>query len=240
MQAETGFIDLILNASLVVQLVMLLLVLISLASWTVIFKKRMALRHARRNADAFEDHFWSGIDLKELFTRLRRNETDAYGLEAIFLAGFHEFARARRRSTADPEMLVGSSQRAMRAALTREVDDLDTHLPMLATVGSVSPYIGLFGTVWGIMNAFQALGGVQQVTLGQVAPGIAEALIATALGLLAAIPAVVAYNRASNDVERLVSRYETFIDEFANILQRQVQPTRSAPVETLRPSEQPA
>ncbi len=238
MEAETSLVHLIVNASLVVQLVMLLLVLISLASWTVIFKKRLALRHAQSSAIAFEDHFWSGIDLKELYTRTRRHETDAYGLEAIFLAGFQEFVRYRRQASPEPELLVGSAQRAMRAALAREIDDLDSYLPMLATVGSTSPYIGLFGTVWGIMNAFQALGGMQQVTMGQVAPGIAEALIATALGLLAAIPAVVAYNRASNDVERLVSRYETFIDEFTNILQRQSQSVRAGDHRQL--SEQPA
>lgn len=228
MGAETNLVQLVLHASLVVQLVLVLLVLISLGSWTAIFKKRMALRYARREADAFEDNFWSGTDLKELYNGLRRNEADAYGLEAIFIAGFREFVRLRRRVVPDPQLLVGSAQRAMRAALAREIDDLDTYLPMLATVGSTSPYIGLFGTVWGIMSAFHALGGVQQVTLGQVAPGIAEALIATALGLLAAIPAVVAYNRASNEVERLISRYETFIDEFVNILQRQAQPPRRA------------
>ncbi len=228
MGAETNLVDLIFHASLVVQLVLVLLLLISVASWTAIFKKRMALRYARGQADTFEDNFWSGVDLKELYTRIRRDDADAFGLEAIFLAGFQEFLRLRRRGIMDAVILAGSAQRAMRAALAREVDELDTHLPMLATVGSTSPYIGLFGTVWGIMSAFHALGGVQQVTLGQVAPGIAEALIATAMGLLAAIPAVVAYNRSSTEVERLVSRYETFMDEFVNILQRQAQPPRPA------------
>ena len=220
-EPSLSFLDLVLNASLVVQAVMLALVIISLVSWTVIFKKRMALNYATRDADDFEDEFWSGIDLNALHQRIRRHEDNAYGLEAIFLSGFQEFMRLRSQAAGDPELLIGSAQRSMRAALTREVDDLETYLPMLATVASVSPYIGLFGTVWGIMSAFQAIGVAQQVTLAQVAPGIAEALVATALGLVAAIPAVVAYNRASTDVERLVNRYETFMEEFTNILQRQ-------------------
>ncbi|MDX1605949.1 MAG: protein TolQ [Candidatus Competibacterales bacterium] len=220
MGVDTSFTQLILNASPVVQLVMLLLVLVSVLSWVAIFKKRLMLRHARQATDEFEDDFWSGIDLKTLYGRIRRDE-DAAGLEAIFLAGFQEFLRLHQRSAAEPDLVVGGAQRAMRAALGREIDELDSYLPLLATVGSTSPYVGLFGTVWGIMNAFRALGVTQQATLTQVAPGIAEALIATALGLIAAIPAVVAYNRASSDVERLVTRYETFIDEFVNILQRQ-------------------
>jgi biopolymer transport protein TolQ len=219
--AEHSFLQLILNASLIVQIVILLLVFISLASWTVIFKKRMTLNYAQRDADDFEDEFWSGADLGALYNSVRKHEEDAYGLEAIFLAGFQEFMRLHAHPQTDSALIMGGAQRAMRAALMREVDELETHLPLLATVGSTSPYIGLFGTVWGIMNSFQALGQAQQVTLSQVAPGIAEALIATALGLVAAIPAVVAYNRASNDVERLITRYETFVDEFANILQRQ-------------------
>ena len=219
--AEHSFLQLILNASLIVQIVILLLVLVSVASWTVIFKKRMMLNFAQREADAFEDEFWSGVDLGDLYNDVRKHEEDAYGLEAIFLSGFQEFMRLHAHPQADPELIMAGSQRAMRATLMREVDELETHLPLLATVGSTSPYVGLFGTVWGIMNSFQALGQVQQVTLSQVAPGIAEALIATALGLVAAIPAVIAYNRASTDVERLAIRYETFMDEFANILQRQ-------------------
>jgi biopolymer transport protein TolQ len=214
-------VQLILGASPIVQLIMLLLLLISLASWTVIFKKRLTLSQARREANEFEDEFWSGIDLTVLYSRLNKKEEDAYGLEAIFLSGFQEFLRLRNQTHLDPEILVSGAQRAMRATMNGEFEDLDTHLPLLATAGSTSPYIGLFGTVWGIMNAFRALGTVQQATLSQVAPGIAEALIATALGLFAAIPAVIAYNRYSTEVERLVSRYETFIDEFSNILQRQ-------------------
>lgn len=226
MAAEHSFIQLILNASLVVQIVMLVLVVVSLISWTVIFKKRMMLNYARRDADDFEDEFWSGTELNQLYREVQKHEDDAYGLEAIFLSGYQEFLRLKKQDQSDPELTIAGSMRAMRAALIREVDELEQHLPFLATVGSTSPYVGLFGTVWGIMNAFLALGQVQQVTLSQVAPGIAEALIATALGLVAAIPAVIAYNRASNDVERLVNRYETFMDEFANILQRQLQHRR--------------
>ena len=221
MQADMSFLQLVLNASPIVQAIILLLILMSLASWTMIFKKRFALKQAWRETDTFEDDFWSGVDLNALYVRIKRYEEDAYGLEAVFLAGFQEYLRLREETDLDPEIVVTGAQRAMRAALSREVDDLDIYLPMLATIGSTSPYIGLFGTVWGIMNSFRALGAVQQATLSQVAPGIAEALIATALGLFAAIPAVIAYNRSSNDVERLVNRYESFMEEFANILQRQ-------------------
>jgi biopolymer transport protein TolQ len=221
LNAEVSFLDLVLNASPVVQVIMLLLVLMSLASWTVIFKKRLALSQARREADDFEDEFWSGIDLAMLYSRLSQEEENAYGMEAIFLAGFQEFLRLRNQPNLDPELVVSGAQRAMRATLNGEIEELDFHLPMLATIGSTSPYIGLFGTVWGIMNSFRALGGVQQATLNQVAPGIAEALIATALGLFAAIPAVMAFNRYSTEVEYLLNRYETFMDEFSNILQRQ-------------------
>ncbi len=211
----------IFSASPVVQAVMLLLVLMSVASWFIIFKKRMVLRDARKATDDFEDEFWSGGDLSALYTRVTRNKEDPTGLEAIFVAGFQEFLRMRNQAGVEPDMVVNSAQRAMRATLGREVEELEMHLAMLATTGSVSPYFGLFGTVWGVMNSFRALGGVKTVTLAQVAPGIAEALVATALGLFAAIPAVMAYNRFVNDVDRLVTRYETFMDEFTNILQRQ-------------------
>lgn len=223
MATEASFAQMVLNASFVVQLIILLLIVISLLSWTAIFKKRLALRRARRAADAFEDEFWSGTDLRALYNQVRRNEDQLSGLEAIFLAGFQEFIRQRQRGINDPEQIAGGAQRAMRAALAREAEELDVHLPMLATVGSTSPYIGLFGTVWGIMSAFRALSGAHTATLTQVAPGIAEALITTALGLIAAIPAVIAYNRASSDVDRLLARYEMFSDEFINILQRQSQ-----------------
>lgn len=228
MTVDLSFTHLILGASPVVQFVMLLLVLISLASWIAIFKKRLVLSQTRSVIDQFEDDFWSGIDLASLYTRISRQQDQASGIETIFQAGFQEFLRLRTQPAVDPESLVGSSQRAMRAALSREIDELETHLPFLATAGSTSPYIGLFGTVWGIMNAFLALGTVQQATLAQVAPGIAEALIATALGLFAAIPAVIAYNRYSNEVDRLVNRCDIFIEEFSNILQRQAFSQRSA------------
>jgi biopolymer transport protein TolQ len=218
---ESSFWHLIANASIIVQFVMLLLVFISVTSWWVIFKKFMVLARARTAADEFEDTFWSGIDLTSLYNRIERRKEEAYGMEAVFLAGFREFLRLRAQPNADSESLVSGTQRAMRAALSREIDDLETHLPVLATAGSVSPYIGLFGTVWGIMNAFRAIGAAQQATLPHVAPGIAEALIATAMGLFAAIPAVMAYNRYAYHVDRLENRYDTFMEEFANILQRQ-------------------
>jgi len=226
--AELSFTHLILQASWIVQLVMLLLLLISLASWTVIFRKRLGLSQARRDADEFEDDFWSGIDLAALYTRISRREDAATGLEAIFLAGFQEFLRLRAQPTVDPESVVAGSQRAMRAALSRETDELEAYLPVLATAASVSPYIGLFGTVWGIMTAFMGLGAAKTATLQQVAPGIAEALVATAMGLFAAIPAVVAYNRYAAEVDRLVNRFDTFAEEFSNILQRQAHSLRAA------------
>jgi biopolymer transport protein TolQ len=183
------------------------------------------LKRAQRRADDFEDRFWSGADLAELYRRVERDKDDATGLAAIFHAGFREFARLRESPGIDPAAIVEGARRAMRVALSREMDYLETHLNFLATVGSTSPYVGLFGTVWGIMNAFHALGNVKQATLNLVAPGIAEALIATAMGLFAAIPAVVAYNRYSNDVVRLENRYDDFVEEFSNILQRQAHVT---------------
>jgi biopolymer transport protein TolQ len=218
---DTSFLHLILNASLIVQFVMALLVLISVTSWWVIFKKYLMLSRARAAANDFEDAFWSGVDLTSLYNRVSQHKAEVSGMEAIFLAGFQEFLRLRAQPNVEAESLVSGSQRAMRAALSREIDELDTYLPVLATAGSTSPYIGLFGTVWGIMNAFRALGTAQQASLTHVAPGIAEALITTAIGLFAAIPAVMAYNRYANEVDRLVTRYDTFVEEFANILQRQ-------------------
>ncbi len=230
MTAETSFLYLIATASPVVQFVMLLLLLISLASWWVIFRKYFSLSQARAAAADFEDAFWSGTDLAALHARLDRQKQSITGMAAIFVAGLQEFSRLRTQPEADPELLLGSSQRAMRAASARELEQLDTYLSLLATAGSVSPYIGLFGTVWGIINSFRALGAAQQVTLVQVAPGIAEALIATAMGLLAAIPAVVAYNRYATQVERLINRYDTFMEEFANILHRQSYHRRQAAI----------
>jgi biopolymer transport protein TolQ len=219
--ADLSFFSLITGASVVVQLVMLLLLSVSVMSWTMIFRKRSALIGARADADRFEDNFWSGGDLATLYHKVASRGDELSGLANIFVAGFKEFTRLRKRSGSDPMAVLEGAQRSMRVALSREIDDLETHLSFLATVGSTSPYVGLFGTVWGIMNAFRGLGNVHQATLAMVAPGIAEALIATAMGLFAAIPAVIAYNRYSNDVERLENRYDNFLEEFSSILQRQ-------------------
>ena len=215
------FVSLILNASVIVQLVMALLVLASVLSWTIIFDRSRVLKKAQREAEEFENHFWSGGDLGELYRAVDRDRDSLRGAGAIFHAGFREFARLRENSGIEAMDLVEAARRAMRVALSREMDTLETHLSFLATVGSTSPYVGLFGTVWGIMNAFHALGNVKQATLNLVAPGIAEALIATAMGLFAAIPAVVAYNKYANSVQRLENRYDDFVEEFSNILQRQ-------------------
>jgi len=209
------------GASLVVQLVMLLLLLVSLVSWTMIFKRRSVLNAARQAADEFEERFWSGGDLAVLFRDVSARSEHAMGMAGIFQSGFNEFARLRKQPNADPRAVVEGAQRVMRVVLSRETDELETNLSFLATVGSTSPYVGLFGTVWGIMNSFRGLGNAHQATLSMVAPGIAEALIATAMGLFAAIPAVIAYNRYSNDVERLINRYDNFLEEFSTILQRQ-------------------
>lgn len=221
MQADLSFFSLITGASVVVQLVMLLLLSVSILSWTMIFRKRGALNEAREAAEQFEERFWSGGDLATLYQQLAPRADELDGLANIFVSGFTEFTRLRRRSGGDPMATVEGAQRCMRVALSREMDGLEVHLSFLATVGSTSPYVGLFGTVWGIMNAFRGLGNVHQATLAMVAPGIAEALIATAMGLFAAIPAVIAYNRYSNDVERLETRYDNFLEEFSSILHRQ-------------------
>ena len=221
MTTDLSLIALVMNASFLVQLVMLVLVLASLVSWTMIFRKRTTLARARRAADTFEDQFWSGQDLLSVYNRLDAPGRDPAGMERIFHSGFKEFARLRGQNGIDGRAVLDGTQRAMRVALSRELEELETNLPFLATVGSTSPYIGLFGTVWGIMNSFRALGTVNQATLAMVAPGIAEALIATAMGLFAAIPAVIAYNRYAHDVERLHIRYDTFVEEFSTILQRE-------------------
>jgi biopolymer transport protein TolQ len=212
--ADLSLLELVLNASVLVQLVMLLLLMASLVSWTMIFRKHMTLKRARHAADDFEDQFWSGQDLVSMFNRINTHAYDATGMERIFHSGFKEFARLRNQAGIQSSAILDGSERAMRITLSREIDLLEMHLSFLATVGS-------FGTVWGIMNSFRALGNVGQATLALVAPGIAEALIATAMGLFAAIPAVIAYNRYANDVERLHNRYDTFIEEFAAILRRQ-------------------
>jgi biopolymer transport protein TolQ len=226
---DLSFISLISNASLLVQLVMALLLLVSIMSWTYIFRKMFAIKSAQTQTDAFERAFWSGGNLNSLYEDAASNRRKSVGesgaLERIFEAGMSEFNKIKmsfaNRNAVDPGSLVDGARRAMRAAYQREMDALESHLAFLASVGSVSPYVGLFGTVWGIMNAFRGLANVQQATLASVAPGIAEALIATAIGLFAAIPAVVAYNRYSHDIDRLAIRFESFIEEFSNILQRQ-------------------
>jgi biopolymer transport protein TolQ len=216
---DLSFVNLIAHASFVVQAVIGLLAVLSLWSWWQIFLKLFQLRRATRDTNAFEDQFWKGGDLADLYQRASQARVGG-GLEHIFTAGFREYSKHRRQGS--PSIVtLDSARRAMRAAYQREIDAVDANLAGLATVGSVSPYIGLFGTVWGIMNAFRGLANVSQATLANVAPGIAEALVATAIGLFAAIPAVVAYNRYTHDVDRLSLRYETFIEEFSNILQRQ-------------------
>ncbi len=221
MTTDLSILSLIIEASVLVQLVMLLLLVISLFSWNVIFQKRRMLSKARAEAEEFEEKFWSGGDLANLYNQVTSGRHGNAGMATIFEAGFKEFARLRKQESVDPMAVLEGAQRAMRVALSRETDRLELHLPFLATVGSTSPYIGLFGTVWGIMNSFRALGNVKQATIAMVAPGIAEALVATAMGLFAAIPAVIAYNRFSTELERLISRYDAFSEEFASILQRQ-------------------
>jgi len=217
--ADLSIMHLLSNASLLVQLVMLLLLLASVMSWTMIFKKRGDLKAAIKQANVFEKRFWEDDDLSALYEKVHKQRYKASGLSGIFEAGFGEFMRLKEREL-PPETVMLGSERAMRVALLKEIDELETHLSFLATVGSTSPYVGLFGTVWGIMNSFRSLAGLHTATLANVAPGIAEALIATAMGLFAAIPAVVAYNRFSNDVERLTNRYQTFMEELSTLLQR--------------------
>jgi len=218
--ADLSIVTLIAEASLLVKLVMLILLLVSIYSWTIIFKKRSELKQATREADLFEDKFWSGNELNRLYEDISSRPHISRGMEGIFEVGFKEFVRLKKAEPASPAVLDGA-QRVMRISLAREIDRLEETLPFLATAGSTSPYIGLFGTVWGIMNSFRALGEVQQATLAMVAPGISEALIATAMGLFAAIPAVIAYNRYSHKVERLINRYDNFLEEFSSILHRQ-------------------
>lgn len=213
--------DLILQASWLVQGVMALLLVASVASWMIIFRKRQALNRAIKEADSFEEKFWSGTDLTQLHEKISNSHRNVSGMERIFDIGFKEFTRMREQSRMSTAAMVDGAQRAMRITLTRETEDLEHHLAFLATVGSTSPYIGLFGTVWGIMTSFHALANVNQATIAMVAPGISEALIATAMGLFAAIPAVIGYNRFSNQVERLEVRYDNFKEEFSSILERE-------------------
>lgn len=218
MTSDLSLFNLILHASVVVQLVLLVLLAASVISWTMILDRARILAKARRTANDFEERFWSGGDLSALYKDLSQ---DDQGLASIFRAGFKEYVRMRKIEDNDMMAILQGTERSMRVALSREMDRLETNLAFLATVGSTSPYVGLFGTVWGIMQSFHALGNVEQATLALVAPGISEALIATAIGLFAAIPAVIAYNRYANQVERLNNRYEEFMEEFSTLLQRQ-------------------
>jgi len=218
--ADMSIVALISGASVPVQLVMLILVLASLVSWWYIFIKFFTLKRSDQEAEDFENKFWTGGDLNLLYESVTAGRRKPQGIASMFEAGFKEYARLKRQGGLEVSDIMEGSRRAMRAAYNREMDDLDAHLPFLASVGSVSPYIGLLGTVWGIMNAFLGLANTAQATLAQVAPGIAEALIATAIGLFAAIPAVIAYNRFASSVDRLSVRYESFMEEFTNILQR--------------------
>jgi biopolymer transport protein TolQ len=220
-QAEISFWSLFVEASFIVQLVMFILLGLSVASWALIFQRRSVLAKAEQDSRKFEDKFWSGVDLAKLYSEISARQT-VDGLESLFKDGFKEFARLKKNSVENVQAYMEGTNRAMRVRLSREVEDLESHLSFLATVGSISPYIGLFGTVWGIMNAFLALGEVQQPSLNTVAPAIAEALIATAMGLFAAIPSVLAYNSFARRVEKLEASYVNFTEEFANLLHRQV------------------
>ena len=220
MNQDLSILHLVLNASLVVQLVMLLLVVISVSSWAAIFRKLFALQRVGKLNDNFEREFWSGTSLNDLFAAATQNARGAGPMERIFASGMREFQKLREKRITDASTLLDGARRAMRASFQREMDVVETNLSFLASVGSVSPYVGLFGTVWGIMHAFTGLAALEQVTLATVAPGIAEALVATAIGLFAASPAVVAYNRFARDIDRLAIKLETFIEEFSNILQR--------------------
>ena len=220
MNQDLSIIQLVLHASFVVQLVMLLLLAVSITSWAAIVRKLRALKEVRELNDTFERAFWSGTSLNDLYASAAQNAKHAGPMERIFASGMREYQKLRERRMQDPATLLDGARRAMRASFQREMDAAEANLSFLASVGSVSPYVGLFGTVWGIMHAFTGLASLQQVTLATVAPGIAEALVATALGLFAAIPAVIAYNRFAREIDRLAIKLETFIEEFSNILQR--------------------
>lgn len=222
MNGHLDILDLLAQASIPVKLILLLLLAFSFLSWVIIVRKYGLLKQAMEAADEFEERFWSGTDLAALFREVSGRGDNAAGIETVFESGFREFARQRQRKFSDPQRLIDGTERAMRVASTREVERLEHNLEFLANVGSISPYIGLFGTVWGIMAAFQGLGSVKEATIAMVAPGISEALVATAMGLFAAIPAVWAYNRYANKVDRIASRYETFQEEFSSVLQRQL------------------
>lgn len=229
MEAEMSLFSLVTRASFLVQIVMMILLSASVLSWVIISLKYKTLKLAKEEAIRFEDQFWSGINLSDLYQQVKRKANEHRGIARIFEMGFAEYIRTHKNKTnTNTEMMLASVQRSMKVAVVREEDFLDSHLSTLATIGSISPYIGLFGTVWGIMRSFIALGAVEHASLAMVAPGIAEALIATAMGLFAAIPAVIAYNRYAEQVDRLSSTYENFAEEFATILQRQSQTANEA------------
>lgn len=219
--ADTSFLSYFWQAGLVVKSVMLLLLLASLASWTVIFQRLLFFRSVLNITAEFEQVFWNSNDLSKLYTEFNQHHTELQGVELIFHAGFREFMRLRKQVGIAEEAVLAAAQRAMRIAYARALDELEQHLSFLATVGSISPYIGLLGTVWGIMTSFHDISQAQSATIAMVAPGISEALVATAMGLFAAIPAVIAYNRFANQTERLANQYDTFMEEFSNILTRQ-------------------
>ena len=219
---DLSILRLVLDASGVVQCVMMLLLLVSFFSWYCIFMKYFSVKKAQNDTEQFENTFWSGGDLNHLYSRANSQQHRCGSLERIFEAGFREFTKLRGQKNLDASDIVSGARRAMTATYQREIDSLETHLSFLASAGSVSPYVGLFGTVWGIMHAFRGLSNVGQATLANVAPGIAAALVATAIGLFAAIPAVLAYNRFSHNIDRLAIRFESFMEEFSNILQRQM------------------
>lgn len=221
METDMSLLSLVARASVLVQIVMLILLAASVMSWIVIFLKHKLLKQAQLEALRFEDQFWSGINLSDLYTQVKRRKEPLSGMAKIFEAGFAEYIRIHKRGGSNTEMMLAGVQRSMKVALAREEDKLEANLSLLATIGSTSPYIGLFGTVWGIMRSFTALGSVQHASLAMVAPGIAEALIATAMGLFAAIPAVISYNRYAEKLDRITGAYENFAEEFATILQRQ-------------------
>ena len=222
MNQDMSILSLVLHASLVVQLVMAGLLITSLTSWSVIFSKLFGLRRVRAQNENFEREFWAGKNLNDLYDEAARHADTSAPMERLFASGMREFMKLRERRVADSGALLDGARRAMRASFQRELDTIESNLSFLASVGSVSPYVGLFGTVWGIMHAFIGLATLTQVSLASVAPGIAEALVATAIGLFAAIPAVIAYNRFARDIDRIAMQMETFIEEFSNILQRNV------------------
>src|SRR5574344_2593047 len=225
---DMSILSLVLQASWVVQLVMLILVAGSVASWATIFRKAAALKRVRKLNEEFEEDFWSGNSLNDLYTRATQNAKTGGPMERIFASGMREYRKLRERQIHDGTTLLDGTRRAMRASFQREMDQVEAGLSFLGTVGSVSPYIGLFGTVWGVMHAFTGFANMEQITLATVAPGIAEALVATAMGLFAAIPAVTAYNRYANQIDRVASAQETFVEEFTNILQRNISGVASA------------